>query len=166
MASRHVLANLVVAQDGSTSAGGSSIGLTTQRDRARFHQLRSTADLIIVGGATARLEPYEKTPVTLLVITRSELSGRAASNPLARAFNGTISEAVTNATGRILLECGRTLLLQAIQDNLVDELHLTQVAGTPGENIIDLEILLANFEEDSREIYPQETFLRFKRKSA
>ena len=163
MATKTVLANLVIASDGSTSAGGSSIGLTTQRDRSRFHHLRSTADLIIVGGRTARLEPYEKTPVTLLVVTHGELSGRAATNPLARAFNGNITEAINSVSGRILLECGRTLLQEAIENDLVDELHLTLVAGSPGENIVDFDALVSGFKEHHREEFLQETFVQYRK---
>lgn len=162
--SKRVIANLVVAEDGSTTSGGSSIGLTTQRDRQRFHALRSSADLIIVGGSTARREPYEKTPVTLLVVTRGELDGRAKRNPLARAFKGGIVEAIQSSSGRILLECGRTLLAEAVDSGLVDELHFTYVAGKPDENKIDLTVLLNNFEEQSREEFTQETFVRYLKK--
>lgn len=156
---RLVRANLVVASDGSTTLGGSSVGLTTQRDRQRFHSLRSKADLIIVGGATARIEPYERTPVTLLVITRGEISGRARANPLARAANFSISHAIQTSNGNILLECGRTLLIEAVANHLVDELHVTYVQGSPNENVIDLSKILENFKEISRDEYSTETFV-------
>ena len=66
-----VLANLVLGSDGSTTLDGSSKALSSASDRKRFHELRTLASAILIGGNTARTEPYASTPVPLVVVTRS-----------------------------------------------------------------------------------------------
>ena len=58
-------ANLIVGKDGSTTKSGSSIGLSTDEDRTRFKALRDKNHLILIGGNTARREPYKRTPIPL-----------------------------------------------------------------------------------------------------
>jgi hypothetical protein len=74
--SNRVAANLVIGADGSTTRGGSSRGLSFEADRQRFHQLRGEFDVILVGGNTARSEPYSKTPIPLIVLTHGALPQR------------------------------------------------------------------------------------------
>jgi len=64
-------ANLIVGKDGSTTVAGSSTPLSTDEDRRRFHQLRTDADLILIGGNTARREPYKRTPIPLYILTHT-----------------------------------------------------------------------------------------------
>ena len=84
-------ANLIVGKDGSTTANNSSIGLSTDEDRARFKQLRSKADLILIGGNTARREPYKKTPVPLFILTHAKVRLQP-KNQLAKQFSMSITE--------------------------------------------------------------------------
>jgi riboflavin biosynthesis pyrimidine reductase len=63
-----VIATLVVGSDGSTAKDGSSRGVTSTLDRARFLERRRHVDAILIGGNTARCEPYRKTPVPVVVI--------------------------------------------------------------------------------------------------
>jgi riboflavin biosynthesis pyrimidine reductase len=51
-------ANMVASMDGAVSIGGRSGGLSGPADRMMFSILRSLADLILVGGGTARAERY------------------------------------------------------------------------------------------------------------
>jgi riboflavin biosynthesis pyrimidine reductase len=66
-----IVANLVLGADFSYSP---SRELTTAHDRERFHEIREGAGLIVIGGNTARQEPYEKSLLPTLVITRQENS--------------------------------------------------------------------------------------------
>ena len=59
-------ANLIVGKSGATTLAGSSIPLSDDEDRRRFKQLREESDLIIIGGNTARREPYKRTPIPAL----------------------------------------------------------------------------------------------------
>ena len=80
-----VSANLIVGIDGSTTANGSSIGLSNDEDRQRFHQLRGESDLILIGGNTARREPYKRTPIPLYILTHSKVKLQP-KNQLAKQF--------------------------------------------------------------------------------
>ena len=82
-----VLANSVLGSDGSTTLDCSSKALSSASDRKRFHELRALASVILIGGNTARTEPYASTPVPLVVITRSgEIPESVRSNPKARIW--------------------------------------------------------------------------------
>ena len=67
-----IIANLILGRDGGTSIRGRSAPLSSSSDRKRFHELRAMSDAIVIGGETARCEPYGKTPVPLIVVTRSQ----------------------------------------------------------------------------------------------
>ncbi|MBM3663327.1 MAG: deaminase [Actinobacteria bacterium] len=55
-----VLANMVGSVDGAYARGGRSGGLSSEADRELFHILRSLADVVLVGAATARAERYRR----------------------------------------------------------------------------------------------------------
>jgi hypothetical protein len=84
-------ANLIVGSDGSTTANNSSIGLSTDDDRLRFKQLRSKSDLILIGGNTARREPYKRTPVPLYILTHAKVRLQP-KNQLAKQFSMGITD--------------------------------------------------------------------------
>ena len=81
-----VVATLVVGSDGSTSKESRSAGISSPEDRKAFLQRRREVDVIIVGGNTARHEPYNRTPVPLVVISRS-LVNPVQGNHLALFWN-------------------------------------------------------------------------------
>ena len=81
-----VVATLVVGSDGSTSKESRSAGISSPEDRRMFLQRRREVDVIIVGGNTARHEPYNRTPVPLVVISRS-LVNPVQGNHLALFWN-------------------------------------------------------------------------------
>ena len=158
---RYVVANLLVGTDGSTTARGRSAGLSSPVDRKRFHQLRAMADYIVIGGNTARTEPYASTPVPLIVLTHGELPAEISANPLARAVSGPLAEVLDALAGNILIEAGPTLLELAMRSHLVDELHLTITGAAPGENQIDILALTNGYDEIDREEIAGEKFLTF-----
>ena len=160
-----VVANLVIGSDGSTSKNGSSIGLSSQADRARFHEIRSKSNAILIGGETARREPYKKTPVPLFIVTHSNVRLQP-KNQLAKQLNmdpiAAISEIEKFFEGKtdvqLLVESGPKLLQLLIDNKKIDKLYITINHGMTGENKIDLENLLKNFNLISREKIDSDEF--------
>jgi len=152
--SYRVAANLVLGADGSSTLRGSSAGLSFPADRERFHQLRRDFGAILIGGNTARNEPYQKTPLPLIVLTRQGLPDRLSSNPIATAWDLSFRDAVATATsqyGDLLIEAGPALVSAAISDGLLTDLYLTISEQIGGENPVDLAGLTAGSSEVSRE---------------
>jgi riboflavin biosynthesis pyrimidine reductase len=148
-------ANLIVGNDGSTTSNNSSIGLSTDEDRLRFQQLRSRSDLILIGGNTARREPYKRTPVPLYILTHAKIRLQP-KNQLAKQFSLGIGELFseisnnfpsTDSTSPInlLVEAGPILLKQMIELSLIDHLYLTKNLEKNGENKISIEELIKPF---------------------
>ena len=149
-----VSANLIVGVDGSTTANGSSIGLSNDEDRQRFHQLRGESDLILIGGNTARREPYKRTPIPLYILTHSKVKLQP-KNQLAKQFQltpkqlleevGSKFESTSGLPIKLLVEAGPKLLLEMISQSLVDHLYLTVSLNKKGENKVDINELTKDF---------------------
>ena len=149
-----VSANLIVGVDGSTTANGSSIGLSNDEDRQRFHQLRGESDLILIGGNTARREPYKRTPIPLYILTHSKVKLQP-KNQLAKQFQLTPKQLLEEVGGKfessselpikLLVEAGPKLLLEMITQSLVDYLYLTVSLNKKGENRVDINELTKDF---------------------
>lgn len=149
-----VSANLIVGIDGSTTANGSSIGLSNDEDRQRFHQLRGKSDLILIGGNTARREPYKRTPIPLYILTHSKVKLQP-KNQLAKQFQltpkqlleevGSKFESSSELPIKLLVEAGPKLLLEMISQSLVDHLYLTVSLNKKGENKVDIDELTKDF---------------------
>ena len=158
-------ANFVLGSDGSTSIAGSSKGLSSAQDRARFHALREQADAIVIGGATARSEPYAKTPVPLVVLTRTgDIPDQVRANPLINIWNLDLPYALVKAGEEfgenILLEGGLSLLKAGLEGRLIDELFLTINSATGGEGVYDLSALTRNYIIESSEKIGADQFLK------
>ncbi len=167
-----VQANLVLGADGSTSVNGRSAGLSSAADRTRFHALRAECDAILIGGATARSEPYRQTPKPLFILTRDLDSGLKLSNPAARLLNATPTEAIaqirTLGHNRILVESGANLLRQLLALDLLDGIYLTITPATPDEGRFPIDELLNLLALNKMELISDETmseehFLYFRR---
>ena len=148
-------ANLIVGNDGSTTANNSSIGLSTDEDRLRFKQLRGRSDLILIGGNTARREPYKRTPVPLYILTHAKVRLQP-KNQLAKQFSLGIGELFSEISNNfpptdrtspinLLVEAGPILLKQMIELSLIDHLYLTKNLEKNGENKISIEELTRLF---------------------
>lgn len=144
-----------MGNDGSTTANNSSIGLSTDEDRLRFQQLRSKSDLILIGGNTARREPYKRTLIPLYILTHAKVRLQP-KNQLAKQFSMSITELFseisnnfppTDSTSPInlLVEAGPILLKQMIELSLIDHLYLTKNIEKDGENKISVQELTAPF---------------------
>ena len=126
-----IRANLVIGLNGMSRKAGSSRGLSSPADRARFHELRRDADVILIGGSTYRNEPYSKSSLPLYVATRANLAkvGKVSFFNLSPA--DLINQAKLDGFKKILIEGGVNFLLEPIKFSQIDELYLTrtQVLG-------------------------------------
>lgn len=157
-------ANLIVGKDGSTTLLGSSIGLSTQADRSRFKALRQKSDLILIGGNTARREPYKRTPIPLYILTHSKVRLQP-KNQLAKQFSLSPAELISEIANNfeptkttpinLLIEAGPKLLLEMVRQGLIDNLYLTVNQEKGGENQISISDLTKSFKLiSSEEISP------------
>jgi riboflavin biosynthesis pyrimidine reductase len=155
-----VTANLIVGKDGSTSISGSSTPLSTQEDRERFQALRLKNDLILIGGNTARREPYKRTPIPLYILTHTKVRLQP-KNQLAKQFSLSIKEMIAEIGNKfeggkevinLLVEAGPGLLTQMISDSLIDQFYLTINLELTGDNQISISDLTRSFELVENEI--------------
>lgn len=166
-----VTANLIVGHDGSTTLNGSSTALSTEADRLRFHQLRDHQELIIIGGNTARREPYKRTPIPLYILTHAKVRLQP-KNQLAKQFQLTPAQLLTEISNNfqsqtspinVLVEAGPKLLMQMIDQTLIDFLHLTINLRKQGENQISISELVKNFELSESEVIEDCEFRKYKK---
>jgi riboflavin biosynthesis pyrimidine reductase len=151
-----IVATLVVGIDGSTSKDSRSAGISSPQDRQLFLQRRRDVDCIIVGGNTARHEPYHRTPVPLVVISRS-LVNPVQGNHRALFWNCSPSQAVEKARKlfgeNLLIEGGISMINDLLDAALIDRLELSVTPASGGEDKIDWKALLARFSHcESHEI--------------
>ena len=143
-----IVATLVVGSDGSTSQESRSAGVSSAADRQVFLQRRREVDCIIIGGNTARHEPYNRTPVPLVVISRS-LVNPVQGNHLALLWNCSPAQAVAKARAqfgeKILIEGGITMINELIEHAVIDQLELSVTPATGGDDRIDWKGLIARF---------------------
>jgi riboflavin biosynthesis pyrimidine reductase len=150
-----VLANLIIGLDGSTTFNHRSAGLSFPQDRLRFHALRKESDVIVIGGNSARNEPYSTTPVPLIVLSHTDqLPKELIANTRATLWNKNIVDAVNSAKEmyeNILIEAGPALLGPALEARLVDELHICISHTSGGESQISLKDFTAGYSQIKRE---------------
>ncbi len=148
-----VFASLVVGSDGSISKGGNSREISSGIDRTTFLERRRSADFLLIGGETARCEPYHRTPVPVVVSSRSMINS-LADNRLAYWWNlspaAALAKGIEKFGGNVLVESGPAILDQLILSKFLDGIYLSITNVSGGENPINIAELLANFQEVTR----------------
>ena len=161
-----VSVTLVTGADGSTSKGGTSAGVSSSADRTAFLARRRAADCILIGGSTARTEPYQRTPVPVVVISKA-LINPLANNRLAHCWNLSPEKALDRAIKtfgpQVLVEAGASIIQELLDAGRIDalELSITEVVG--GEDKIDLDLLLNYFSRKSERVIDGTRFISAQR---
>jgi len=162
-----VFASLVVGADGSTAKGGNSRGITSGVDRTAFLARRRSVDFLLIGGETARVEPYHRTPVPVVISSRSMINS-LADNRLAHWWNLSPTEALAKGVKKfgenVLVESGPSLIDQLLLNNVLDGIYLSITSVTGGENPIDIAALLENFAEIDRKDLEGTQFIEARRR--
>ena len=150
-----VTVTLVTGVDGSTSKDGRSAGVSSEIDRAAFLARRRSADCILIGGNTARSEPYQRTPVPVVVVSRS-LINPLAHNRLAHCWNLSPEKALERAIKtfgpNVHIEAGVNIINELLAAGKVDALELSITNVKDGEDKIDIEHLLSHFSHKREQV--------------
>jgi riboflavin biosynthesis pyrimidine reductase len=158
-----VFASLVVGADGSTSKGGNSSGIASGIDRTTFLERRRSADFLLIGGATARTEPYHRTPVPVVISSRSLIS-TLADNRLAHWWNLSPTQALAKGKKlfgpNVLVESGPAIINELITNGVLDGIYLSVTSVIGGESPIDIEELLGKFQEIEKEMIDGTNFIK------
>ena len=143
-----VIASLVVGSDGSTSKDGRSAGVSSAADRRAFLARRRSADALLIGGNTARNEPYQKTPVPVVIVSKSMLNP-LSNNRLAHWWNCDPVEALARAQRlfgeTVVVESGVSIIEELIAAKKIDRLELSVTSIADGEDRVDFKNLLSKF---------------------
>lgn len=160
-----VFASLVVGSDGSTTKGGNSRGIASGVDRTAFLTRRRSADFILIGGQTARSEPYHRSPVPVVIASRSMINA-LTDNRLAHWWNlspmAALAKGIKEFGSNVLVESGPAIINELIENKVLDGIYLSVTSVVGGEYPIDIEKLLANFQEVNREVIDGTTFITAK----
>ncbi len=155
-----LVASLVVGSNGATSLRGDSRGLRTPEDRTRFLALRGRREIsaILVGGATAAVEPYHSAPHPIIRFSR-QFSGEVSSLSI---FIETLKR---EHPGTILCEGGVQLIHLLLKEELIDLAFISRVAILGDGHFLDEELLQSKMALTSSETINQTTFEKYERAS-
>jgi riboflavin biosynthesis pyrimidine reductase len=161
-----VFASLVVGADGSTTKGGNSRGITSGVDRTAFLARRRSADFLLIGGETARTEPYHHTPVPVVIASRSMINA-LADNRIAHWWNlsptAALAKGVAKFGENVLVESGPVIIEELIESKALDGIYLSITEVTNGENPINISALLEKFDQINRKQIEGTEFIEARR---
>lgn len=151
-----VIASLVVGSNGAASLHGSSRGLSTPPDRARFLKRHRGAAAFIVGKKSAVSESYSTSQVPIFIFTRL-LEKLELPHPMMQQI--TVDRDLAEITqridqrvaGDIVVEAGPALLMALVEVGVINTLELSITPIEGDGDFISLEELLSYFEIVSEE---------------
>ena len=147
-----VMANILLARNLATSLGGSSRALSPESDRIRFHQIRTLAKAILIGGQSYRNEPYSKLSLPLYISSRTLSEGASDSQFI---FNQEpawlIKRSLLEQGCPVLIEGGVNFISSLITQSFIDLLYITRVNQDGDGHFFDESQLLKNYERRSIE---------------
>jgi riboflavin biosynthesis pyrimidine reductase len=115
---------------------------------------RRSADFLLIGGETARVEPYHRTPVPVVISSRSMINS-LADNRLAHWWNLSPTEALAKGIKEfgenVLVESGPSIIDDLLLNKVLDGIYLSITTVIGGEKTIDIAALLGNFGEIDRQ---------------
>ncbi len=153
------MANILLARNLATSLGGSSRELSPKSDRIRFHQIRTLAKAILIGGQSYRNEPYSKLSLPLYISSRT-LNEGAADNKF--IFNQDpawlINRALLEQGYPVLIEGGVNFISSLIAESQIDLLYITRVNQDGDGHFFDESQLLENYQRQSIEVIDGASF--------
>jgi dihydrofolate reductase len=148
-----VTATIVAGHDGATAIAGSSAGITSPTDKGLFLARRRKA-----GGNTARNEPYARTPVPLVVISRQS----HPNLPAAHVWNIEPCEGIEKARNEfgqnILIEGGAAFITYLLDRNAIDCLELSITKASGGTDIFEFEKYLKIANNVTKNVIEDTTF--------
>ena len=153
-----IVATIVVGADGSSTINGSSTEVTSTADRATFLQRRRLVDCIIIGGNTARNEPYSKTPVPLVVVSRQAHPNLPAAHVWDLDPKDALKKARHEFGENILIEGGASFISYLLEQNLVDVLELSVTHTSGGADIFDYKKFLSLAHSVNKKVVSDTTF--------
>jgi dihydrofolate reductase len=146
------MANILLARNLATSLGGSSRELSPKSDRIRFHQIRTLAKAILIGGQSYRNEPYSKLSLPLYISSRTLNEGAAGNKFI---FNQDpawlINRALLEQGYPVLIEGGVNFISSLIAESQIDLLYITRVNQDGDGHFFDESNLLKNYQRQSIE---------------
>ena len=146
------MANILLARNLATSLGGSSRELSPESDRIRFHQIRTLAKAILIGGQSYRNEPYSKLSLPLYISSRTLNEGAAGNKFI---FNQDpawlINRALLEQGYPVLIEGGVNFISSLIAESQIDLLYITRVNQDGDGHFFDESNLLKNYQRQSIE---------------
>ena len=153
------MANILLARNLATSLGGSSRALSPKSDRIRFHQIRTLAKAILIGGQSYRNEPYSKLSLPLYISSRTLNEGAAGNKFI---FNQDpawlINRALLEQGYPVLIEGGVNFISNLISESLIDLLYITRVNQDGDGHFFDESQLLKNYQRQSIEVIDGASF--------
>ena len=153
------MANILLARNLATSLGGSSRALSPKSDRIRFHQIRTLAKAILIGGQSYRNEPYSKLSLPLYISSRTLNEGAVGNKFI---FNQDpawlINRALLEQGYPVLIEGGVNFISSLIAESQIDLLYITRVNQDGDGHFFDESQLLENYQRQSIEVIDGASF--------
>jgi riboflavin-specific deaminase-like protein len=137
----YLVLNMVTTLDGKATVEGRTQAISSEADRAMFHQLRTQVDAILVGATTVAVEGYGR------MIKSDELRAKREREGLAADALAVVASARLNvpAEAKLLQEPAQRVVIATGSDETLDGVRATVEYARTGE---DLPLLMARLRAD------------------